>query len=148
MLFNLFERVDRPLLLLNIFLLTMIAFVPFPTSVVAEFARSDADRRDAALLYGITMVITAILFFSVWMYGSRRLLHANADPRTVSGITRSYLPGTPLYAGATLLAFANATASLIVFALIAVFYALSSTLFGSRTDPTVADTASSGEPAA
>jgi hypothetical protein len=59
----------------------------------------------------------------------------------VSGITRSYLPGTPLYGGATLLAFANATASLIVFALIAVFYALSATLFGSRT-------AASGEPAA
>ena len=148
MLFTLFERVDRPLLLLNIFLLMLIAFVPFPTSVVAEFARSDADRRNAALLYGITMVITAILFFSVWIYGSRHLLHPDADPRMVSGITRSYLPGTPLYGGATLLAFANATASLIVFALIAVFYALSATLFGSRTASTVERTASSGEPAA
>jgi uncharacterized membrane protein len=134
MLFNLFERVDRPMLLLNIFLLMLIAFVPFPTRVVAEFARSDADRRDAALLYGITMTSTAILFFALWMYGSHRLLHRDADPRMVSGITRSYLPGTPLYGGTTLLAFYNATASLVLFGLIAVFYAVSATLFG-RTDP-------------
>ena len=99
----------------------------------------------AALLYGITMTITAILFFTLWMYGSRRLLRPDADPRVVSGITRSYLPGTPLYGGATLIAFLSATASLILFAAIALFYALSAALFGRR-DSTVARTASSGDP--
>jgi uncharacterized membrane protein len=128
--FRHFERVDRPLLFLNILLLMMIAFVPFPTRVVAEFIRSDSDRRAAALLYGITMTITAILFFAVWMYGSRRLLRADADAREVSGITRSYLPGTPTYGLATLLALVNATASLALFAAIALFYALSSSFFG------------------
>jgi len=145
LLFDNFARVDRPMLLLNILLLMLIAFVPFPTHVVAEFARSEVDRRNAALLYGLTMTITAILFFTLWMYGSRRLLRADADPRVVSGITRSYLPGTPLYATATLLAFASSIASLIMFAAIALFYALSATLFG-RTDSTVALTASSGDP--
>jgi uncharacterized membrane protein len=145
LLFDNFARVDRPMLLLNILLLMLIAFAPFPTRVVAEFARSEVDRRNAALLYGITMTTTAILFFSLWMYGSRRLLRANADPRVVSGITRSYLPGAPLYATATLLAFANSIASLIMFAAIALFYALSAALFG-RTDATVSRTAASGDP--
>jgi uncharacterized membrane protein len=144
LLFDNFARVDRPMLLLNILLLMLIAFVPFPTRVVAEFARSEVDRRDAALLYGLTMTITAILFFVLWMYGSRRLLRADADPRVVSGITRSYLPGAPLYATATLLAFASSIASLIMFAAIALFYALSAALFG-RTDSTVAQTAASGD---
>ena len=146
--FRHFERVDRPLLLLNILLLMLVAFTPFPTRVVAEHAHTAADRKAAALLYGTTMTMTAICFFAVWIYGSRRLLRADADPREVSGITRSYLPGTPLYAGATLLAFVSPIASLIVFALLAVFYALSSSLFGrdeSRTDSTVARTAASGE---
>ena len=116
LLFDNFASVDRPMLLLNILLLMLIAFVPFPTHVVAEFARSEVDRRNAALLYGITMTTTAILFFTLWMYGSRRLLRADADPRVVSGITRSYLPGTPLYATATLLAFVSSLASLIMFA--------------------------------
>jgi TMEM175 potassium channel family protein len=145
MLFSLFARVDRPLMLINIFLLMLIAFLPFPTRVVAEFARSDDDRRAAALLYGTTMTITAIFFFLLWHYGSRRVLRADADPRVVSGITRSYIPGMPLYATATLIAFANSTISLIIFGALAVFYALSSGLFG-RTDSTVVRTASSGDP--
>jgi uncharacterized membrane protein len=145
LLFQNFARVDRPMLLLNIVLLLLIAFVPFPTRIAAEFARSETDRRDAALLYGITMTATAILFFTLWMYGSRRLLRPDADPRIVSGITRSYLPGAPLYATATLLAFASSIASMIMFAAIALFYALSAALFG-RTDSTVARTASSGKP--
>jgi uncharacterized membrane protein len=146
LLFDNFARVDRPMLLFNILLLMLIAFVPFPTHVVAEFARSEVDRRNnAALLYGLTMTITAILFFVLWMYGSRRLLRADADPRVVSGITRSYLPGAPLYATATLLAFVSSIVSLIMFAAIALFYALSAALFG-RTDSTVARTASSGDP--
>jgi uncharacterized membrane protein len=145
LLFQNFARVDRPMLLLNILLLLLIAFVPFPTRIAAEFARSEADRRDAALLYGLTMTATAILFFTLWMYGSRRLLRPDADPRIVSGITRSYLPGAPLYATATLLAFVSSIASMIMFAVIALFYALSAALFG-RTDSTVARTATSGEP--
>jgi TMEM175 potassium channel family protein len=145
LLFDNFATVDRPMLLLNILLLMLIAFVPFPTRIAAEFARSEVDRRNAALLYGITMTATAILFFALWMYGSRRLLRADADPVVVSGITRSYLPGAPLYATATLLAFVSSIASLIMFAAIALFYALSAALFG-RTESTVERTASSGDP--
>jgi uncharacterized membrane protein len=129
-LFRQFARVDRPLLLLNLLLLMLIAFVPFPTRVVAEHAKSAGDRQAAALLYGTTMTITAILFFSVWFYGSRRLLRSDADRREVSGITRSYLPGAPTYATATLVAFVSSTASLILFGAIALFYAISSSFFG------------------
>jgi uncharacterized membrane protein len=147
--FRHFERVDRPMLLLNLLLLMLISFTPFPTRVVAEHVQSPADREVAALLYGSTMTLTAICFFAVWMYGSRRLLRPDADMREVSGITRSYLPGTPLYAGATLLALVSPIASLIIFGLLAVFYALSSALFG-RDEPdetdSVAGTAS-GDPA-
>jgi uncharacterized membrane protein len=128
--FRHFERVDRPLLLLNILLLMFIAFTPFPTRVVAEHAKNAADRESAALLYGSTMTLTAICFFAVWMYGSRRLLRADADMREVSGITRSYLPGTPMYAAATLIAFASPIASLIIFGALAIFYAISSSFFG------------------
>jgi uncharacterized membrane protein len=145
--FRHFERVDRTLLLLNILLLMLVAFTPFPTRVVAENARTEADREAAALLYGITMTITAICFLAVWMYGSRRLLRPDADLREVSGITRSYLPGTPLYLTATLLAFVSPIASLIMFGALAIFYAISSSVFGrDEIDSTVARTASSGDP--
>jgi TMEM175 potassium channel family protein len=128
--FRQFARVDRPLLLLNLLLLMLIAFVPFPTRIVAEHARSADDRQAAALLYGSTLTITAILFFCVWIYGSRKLLRPDADRREVTGITRSYLPGTPTCAIATLIAFISSTASLIMFGAIALFYAVSSSFFG------------------
>jgi uncharacterized membrane protein len=128
--FRHFQRVDRPLLLLNILLLMCISFTPFPTRVVAQHAKSGGDREAAAVLYGATMTLTAICFFSVWMYGSRRLLRPDADMREVSGITRSYLPGAPMYALATAIAFVSPIASLIIFGALAVFYAISSSFFG------------------
>jgi uncharacterized membrane protein len=128
--FRHFARVDRPLLLLNILLLMCISFMPFPTRVVAEHATTNADRKAAALLYGIAMTATGIFFLAVWIYGSRRLLRPDADRREVSGITRSYLPGAPTYATATLIALASPVASLIIYGALAVFYAISSSFFG------------------
>jgi uncharacterized membrane protein len=128
--FRHFERVDRPLLLLNILLLMCISFTPFPTRVVAEHAQNAGDRRAAAVLYGLTMTLTAICFFSVWIYGSRRVLRPDTNIREVSGITRSYLPGAPVYALTTAIAFVNSIVSLILFGAIAVFYAISSSFFG------------------
>jgi uncharacterized membrane protein len=126
------ERVDDRFLFLNLGLLACIAFVPFPTRVLAEFVRGD-DGQAAALLYGITLTVTAVFFISVWLYASRggRLLHPHADPKEVSGITRSYLPGSPMYATATLVAFVSPQASAALFGLIAAFYMVSSSFFGS-----------------
>ena len=143
--FRHFERVDRPLLLLNILLLMCISFTPFPTRVVADSAQNGADRQAAAVLYGITMTCTAICFLAVWIYGSRKLLRADTDMREVSGITRSYLPGAPIYGTTTLVAFASPVVSLILFGAIALFYAISSAVFGGSED-TVARTASASEP--
>jgi uncharacterized membrane protein len=128
--FRHFERVDRPLLLLNILLLMCISFTPFPTRVVADHAQNGGDRQAAAVLYGITMTCTAIFFFAVWIYGSRRVLRPGTDLKEVSGITRSYLPGAPTYALATAVAFVSSVASLILFGAIAIFYAISSSFFG------------------
>jgi uncharacterized membrane protein len=125
-------RADRVFLLLNLGLLMCIAFVPFPTELVANFIRSPDDRLYAALAYGLTMTVTAVFFSLVWNYAriGGRLLAENYDRREVTGITRSYLPGIPLYGGATLIAFASPIASAILFAAIAVFYAISSAVFG------------------
>jgi uncharacterized membrane protein len=128
------EQVDERFVFLNVGLLACIAFVPFPTRILAEFVRTD-DARAAALLYGITLTVTSIFFISVWLYAShgRRLLHPSADPKMVSGITRSYIPGTPMYASATLVAFVSPKASAALFGLIALFYMVSSSFFG-RTE--------------
>ncbi len=124
-------RVDRTFLLVTVVNLMFVAFVPYPTRVVAKFINTD-ERRAAALFYGITFTCTALSWALLWFYAAlgNRLIAADANPRVVSGITRSFLPGTLLYGGATLVALASATASVVLFGLIAVFYALESAIFG------------------
>jgi uncharacterized membrane protein len=126
------DHTDRRFLFANIGLLLCIAFVPFPTRLVAEHIRG-AGAQDAALAYGFTMVATAIMFNVTWFYAStrRRLLRPDADAAVVSGISRSYLLGPWIYLGATLVAFLSPTVSVLLFLAIAVFYVVESSLFGS-----------------
>jgi uncharacterized membrane protein len=134
-LMNQIGEVDRRFLVATVGLLMCIAFVPFPTRLVAEHVR-DSSARDAALAYGFTMTATAIFFNIVWFHASRgnRLLRIDADRRVVAGITRSYLPGPWIYLGSTLIAFASSTASVVLFLALAVFYVLESSLFGGKTN--------------
>jgi uncharacterized membrane protein len=127
-------RSDRAFVVINLLLLMCIAFFPFPTRLVAQHLY-DPGLRAAALTYGATGTATAICFGVFWFYAAsgRRLIDDHADQRTVSGISRSYIPGAPLYATATLVAFWSPTASVTLFAAIAVFYVLESSLFG-RSD--------------
>jgi len=128
-------RVNRVFLLQNVFLLMCVAFLPFPTRLVAEHLRDRRDLQPAALAYGATMTVMAVCYIALWIYaaGGRRLLREDSDPRTVSGITRSYLPGAPLYLTATLVALASPLASVALYGAIALFYVIESSIFGGAT---------------
>ena len=125
-------RVDRMFLMLNIVLLMCVAFVPFPTRLIAEHLRDRDELQAPALAYGATMTVMAVTYITLWLYASRkgRLLRPDHDPRAVSGITRSYLPGSPIYLTATLLALLSPLASVLMFAAIALFYVVESSVFG------------------
>jgi uncharacterized membrane protein len=126
------DHTDRGLLFLNVLFLMTVAVLPYPTALVSHYARTP-NATTAALVYGGTMVTMALLFNALWHYSiSGRLLVAEADPREVSGITRSYLPGPVLYLTGTLVALVDADASLVIYALIAAFYVASSSLWGRR----------------
>jgi uncharacterized membrane protein len=135
---NQLSRVDRTFLILNVFLLLCVAFLPFPTRLVAEHLRNRHELEPAALAYGATMTIMAITYISLWLYasGKGRLLRADSNPRTVTGITRSYLPGTPLYLTATLIALVSPLASVALFGAIALFYVIESSFFGRASPET------------
>jgi uncharacterized membrane protein len=126
------DRTDRRFLVATVGLLLCIAFVPFPTRLVAEHIRGEG-ARDAALAFGFTMVATAIMYNVTWFYASRgkRLLRADADPAVVSGLGRSYLPGPWIYLAATLIAFVSPATSVVLFMAIALFYVIESAILGS-----------------
>ena len=127
--------IDRTFLTINLVLLMCIAFVPFPTRLIADHFHDDGLRA-AALTYGVTLTTTAICFGSFWFYAARgsRLLAPDADPRVISGISRSYLPGAPIYGTATLVALWSPKLSVVLFGAIALFFLLESSVFG-RSEP-------------
>ena len=126
-------QVDHRFLFINLGLLMCISFVPFPTTLLADYAWNGGGTS-AAVAYGVTLTITAIFFNLLWRYASwnGRLIHANADPQEVSGISRAYLPGPFMYALATLVAFVSAEASAALYLAIAAFYVGSSSFFGDE----------------
>lgn len=131
--FSQIDKVDRTFLMINVLFLMLVAFVPFPTKLVAENIHH-SGLEAAALTYGFTLTLTALAYNGLWFYAARgrRLLRADADAKTVTGISRSFLPGPLIYLTATLLAFGWPTLSIVLFGVIAVFYMLESALFGRR----------------
>jgi len=123
--FELIDKVDGTMLLLNTVLLLLIAFVPFPTAVLAQFIETDGARA-AAVLYGATLTLTAISFFAWWRYASsgRRLIDEGVPDDVIDDVTRAYTPGAFLYGGAALIAFLQPWLSAALYLAIAVFYAL------------------------
>jgi len=119
-------RVDHTVLVLNLLLLLGVAFVPFPTAVVAEYIRDDAYRFEAALTYGGTFVAIAVFFDALWLYCSTGLRHIDehVSAARVRSRTRRYLPGPLLYGGAMAFAFINPWISLAIYGGLAVFWLL------------------------
>ena len=126
-------EVDHRFLFINLGLLMCISFVPFPTTLLADYAWG-GDGTAAALAYGITLTITAILFNMLWRYAvwNNRLISPDANPQEVSGISRAYLPGPFMYGLATAVALLSPEASAALYLAIAAFYVGSSSFFGDE----------------
>jgi uncharacterized membrane protein len=124
------DRVDRTFLFINVLFLMVIAFSPFPTRVLAEHLREGS--KAAAFAYGLTYTLMAVCYAALWFYAAvgRRLIAPGADQRTVSGISRSFRPGWAIYALATLSSLISAWLAVGLYAAIALFYVLESSLFG------------------
>jgi len=123
-------RVDRTFLFINIVFLMIVAFTPFPTRVLAEHLREGS--KAAAFAYGLTYTLMAISYGVLWFYAARgrRLIAPEADQRVVSGISRSFAPGSFIYRAATLSSLLSAYLAVALYAAIALFYVLESSIFG------------------
>ena len=123
-------RVDRTFLFINVLFLMVIAFSPFPTRVLGEHLRDGS--RAAAFVYGLTFTLMAVTYGALWFYAAagRRLLAPDADRRTVSGISRSFLPGSFVYGLATISSLLSAYLAVALYAALALFYVLENSLFG------------------
>jgi uncharacterized membrane protein len=126
----LFERIahiDRGLLYRNLALLGGIAFLPFPTDVLATYVRhGGSNGRVAAGLYGFTMMFIGACFTSLWLHVGRHrdLLERPMTDEALRGVVVRSSVGTAIYLGATLIAGVAPIVALVLFAGVALFFAL------------------------
>ena len=124
--FRFIERSDHGLLFLNILFLMCVAFIPFPTALLAEYLEgTGAERETAGIVYAGTLAVTAVFFTVLWLYAAaNRLVDRNLDPYLGRAMTRRYLLGMVAYLLVLLLALVNVAASLILIVILALLFVL------------------------
>jgi uncharacterized membrane protein len=123
-------RVDRTLMFVNLLLLLVVAFLPFPTRLVADYLQKP-DEQPAVYAYCATFVVMAMVYNALWRYAStnRRLIGAEVPDARVRAITRAFNPGVPIYAATFVVAIFSPLAAVFMTFAVAAFYLPSAALF-------------------
>jgi TMEM175 potassium channel family protein len=111
---------------INLLLLMAVAFLPFPTRLVAEAIRDRSAERAAAIFYGLCLLAIAVLFSALWaaVARDRPLLKPEVTDEEVNSILIASSPSIGFYAGAIALAIVAPRAAAIGYLLIAVLSVL------------------------
>jgi uncharacterized membrane protein len=145
-----FSVVDRAALYFNLLLLFFVATIPFATATMAAYLRTGgADASLAAAIYqGVFLGMSAAFGGLLWWSVRKRHL---TIPLTGAAARRALIRftiGNLAYAAAIGIAYLSAPASLLVSALVAVYYVFEQTPGrepAAAAEPTLADE-ESGEP--
>ena len=124
-LFRLFVRTDHFFLMLNVFFLMAIAFLPFPTAVLGEYLNDSAQRDIAVRLYALGLLLPAFGWIVVWLYANARsLVDERLAPEYVRFLTVQYLLSNVLYSSALMLSFLNVWVALTIVVGLTLLYLL------------------------
>jgi uncharacterized membrane protein len=131
---SLIGRVDRTFLFINNLLLLTVAFLPFPTKLVAQYLQKDGERQ-AALFYAGTLVVMSALHQVWWRYArtGRRLIDEHVPDSELRAVDRAYAPGVLMYGTVFVVAFFSPLASVALTLAIAAFYVPSAALFAEKS---------------
>ncbi len=126
--FKLIARTNHAFLMMNVVFLMAIAFLPWPTALVAAYFEEPGGRSAAAFVYALTMVAIAVMFNVVWRYAvARGLLRPGLDEEAVARAGRNYLTGPVTYGAATLIAIWAPLVTLGICGALAVYWLLPGT---------------------
>jgi uncharacterized membrane protein len=92
------ERADAAFVRLNLLLLLVVSFLPFPTRLVAEFIHQDKAERVAVTFYGIILLLSSVLLQVLWRYAVRaHLVRPDTADEEIELLTERLTPGLGAY---------------------------------------------------
>jgi uncharacterized membrane protein len=93
------DHADTTLLRLNLLLLLLVSFIPFPTRLLAEYVTAGRSERVATTFYGLTLIASAAVLSLVWRYALHaKLVRPDASDEELTLLTRRLTPGLAGYA--------------------------------------------------
>jgi len=96
--FRMFVRTDHYFLMLNVFFLMAVAFLPFPTAVLGEYLDDDPERKTAVAFYILGLALPAAGWLSMWLYARwDELVDETLDPRYMRFLTLQYIGSVGTY---------------------------------------------------
>ncbi|MBI2617537.1 DUF1211 domain-containing protein [Candidatus Gottesmanbacteria bacterium] len=124
LLFQYIKKIDRNLIWLNIFLLMVISFIPFPAALLGEYGYA----QPAILIYGLTLLIVGILFATIWWYAARKrnFIDDSLDDHMIKKALNIILLASMSYFIAIVVSFFNPFISLLIYVLIPILYIIPS----------------------
>ena len=115
-------RADSLLLRINLLLLLVVAFLPFPTKLIAEAIHEPDNERVFVTLYGITLLVIRLLLFALDAYARREHLYSEEQADEDLLTERKELwPVLGVYVLAIVIGLAAPTAGVVLYLALAVF---------------------------
>lgn len=127
------DHADSVFFRLNLLLLLVVAFLPFPTRLLAEYA-SDADaERIAATAYGVNLLLTMTMVSVLWRYAvHEQLVRPDLADEDVKTLTKRLTPTLGVYVAMILLGLLLPTVAVTGYLAIALFILVPASLLRRR----------------
>ncbi|MFI6494136.1 TMEM175 family protein [Streptomyces sp. NPDC050564] len=133
--FSYVARIDRTVMFLNLLVLMIVAAVPWPTAMLAEYLREDKASHVAAAVYSMVMVAMALAFQALWWHLTRtgHLFDTRVDFEGARRTRVRFALGSLAYPATVGLAYVSAPLTLAAHGLIAIYYGFNQVPVPTRT---------------
>jgi uncharacterized membrane protein len=117
--------VDTSFLRLNLLLLLVVSFLPFPTRLLAEHLGSNDAERVATTIYGITLLLALTMVSVLWRYARQAdLVRETIGDEELQYLTNRLTPGLAGYGVLLLLGLVAPRGAVIGYFVVALFFLL------------------------
>jgi uncharacterized membrane protein len=122
--FSYIKKTNHVLNIINLFLLMNIAFLPFPTALLALYIGQPHAQQTSIMVYSGALAEGGIFFNLIWWYALRSgLVEKGKESEELHALGKKYVVGPILYFIAFLLSFFfNGTISILFCIFLALFY--------------------------
>jgi len=94
--------VNARVMQVNLLLLLVVTFLPFPTRLMAQAIRDQDAERAAVVFYGASLFVTALAVAALWgaVLSDRGILRPEVGDAEITAVTRATTPNVAFYGAA------------------------------------------------